>query len=86
MSQLVPGRPYKLVTITRATTRFGDRLRGVIVDDQSSVGRTLIFFPERFNRISEKDLRKLKKDASSSEGLFIVFKGRFEGADIVELI
>ncbi|KAK3908320.1 E3 ubiquitin-protein ligase pub3 [Frankliniella fusca] len=85
-SELVPGRRYKIMNLSRTNTQYGPAIRALIEDDRSPTGRSFIYLPVRFRSMSDEDITELNSQANSSDGLFIVYNGRVGRADMVELV
>ncbi|KAK3921474.1 ATP-dependent DNA helicase [Frankliniella fusca] len=84
-SELVPGRRYQIINLSRTNTQYGSAIRALISDDRSPTGRSFIYLPVRFRSMSDEDLNELNIQANSTEGLHIVYNGRVGRADMVEL-
>ncbi|KAK3919256.1 ATP-dependent DNA helicase [Frankliniella fusca] len=77
-SELVPGRRYKIMNLSRTNTQYGPAIRALIEDDRSPTGRSFIYLPVRFRSMSDEDITELNSQANSSDGLFIVYNGRVD--------
>ncbi len=85
-SELIPGRRYQILELSRSNTQYGPAIRATIIDDRSPTGRSFVYLPTRFRSMSDEDIAELNSQANTEEGLYIVYNGRVGRADMVELI
>lgn len=85
-SELIVGRRYRILNISRTNTQYGPAVRAFIYDDRSPTGSSFCFLPVRFRAMSDDDIAELNAQCGSEAGLNLVYKGKVGRADMVELV
>ncbi|KAK3929432.1 ATP-dependent DNA helicase PIF6, partial [Frankliniella fusca] len=74
-SELIPGRRYQILEISRTNTQYGPAIRATIIDDRSPTGRSFVYLPTRFRSMSDEDICELNEQAKSGEAHLPIQQG-----------
>lgn len=81
VADLVPNKPYKIVSISELPTIYGVR---VIADIQSDEGIKRIILPQRFQNLLE-DLEEINSVIDQGKNCFLTYKGKLGNSGDVTL-